>query len=111
MIKIIAMLSWPLESPLVFIAVTFYSGNDAYIEFKSEPDFSISFTIFIATYVLAVYDVLSLAIRKAIRFNFFNKFILMSVVTIGAFAIGSYWLPNLFPQSFELQPVHNYHES
>ncbi|WP_242670995.1 heavy metal translocating P-type ATPase [Flavobacterium aquidurense] len=31
-----------------------------------------------------------MAYRKAIRFDFFNEFFLMSVATIGAFAIGSY---------------------
>eukprot|EP01133_Synstelium_polycarpum_P012654 gene12654-14863_t len=46
--------------------------------------------IFGIAYLLAGYNVLALAFRKAIRFDFFNEFFLMSVATIGAFAIGSY---------------------
>jgi Cd2+/Zn2+-exporting ATPase len=46
--------------------------------------------IYGVAYLLAGYKVLNLAFRKAIRFDFFNEFFLMSVATIGAFAIGSY---------------------
>jgi Cd2+/Zn2+-exporting ATPase len=41
-------------------------------------------------YGLAGWKVLRLAFRKAIRADFFNEFVLMSVATIGAFAIGEY---------------------
>ncbi|RZM18128.1 MAG: cadmium-translocating P-type ATPase, partial [Pedobacter sp.] len=50
----------------------------------------IQLVIFIPAYLLSGYNVLNLAFRKAIRFDFFNEFFLMSVATIGAFAIGSY---------------------
>jgi Cd2+/Zn2+-exporting ATPase len=46
--------------------------------------------IFAVAYLLAGYNVLLLAFRKALRFDFFNEFFLMSVATLGAFAIGSY---------------------
>ncbi|MEQ7799452.1 heavy metal translocating P-type ATPase [Pedobacter sp. ASV1-7] len=46
--------------------------------------------IFIPAYLLAGYNVLNLAFRKALRLDFFNEFFLMSVATIGAFAIGSF---------------------
>lgn len=46
--------------------------------------------IYIPAFLLAGYKVLDLAWRKAKRFDFFNEFFLMSVATIGAFAIGSY---------------------
>lgn len=46
--------------------------------------------IFGVAFLLSGYNVLNLAFRKAIRFDFFNEFFLMSVATIGAFAIGSY---------------------
>lgn len=52
--------------------------------------FPVNLIIFGAAYLLAGYNVLNLAFRKAIRFDFFNEFFLMSVATIGAFAIGSY---------------------
>ena len=41
-------------------------------------------------YLLAGYKVLDLAWRKALRLDFFNEFFLMSVATLGAFAIGEY---------------------
>ena len=46
--------------------------------------------IYIPAYLLAGYNVLDLAIRKALKLDFFNEFFLMSVATIGAFAIGSF---------------------
>ena len=41
-------------------------------------------------YLLAGWDVLKLAFRKAIRGDIFNEFVLMSVATLGAFYIGEY---------------------
>jgi Cd2+/Zn2+-exporting ATPase len=41
-------------------------------------------------YLLAGRSVLYLAFRKAIRGDFFNEFVLMSVATLGAFYIGEY---------------------
>jgi len=54
------------------------------------PEFPINFIIYAVAYLLAGYNVLYMAWRKAKRFDFFNEFFLMSVATIGAFAIGSY---------------------
>lgn len=58
--------------------------------FAYVPEFPINLIIFSIAYLLAGYNVLYMAWRKAIRFDFFNEFFLMSVATIGAFAIGSY---------------------
>lgn len=58
--------------------------------FKFTPAFPVDLIIYVAAYLLAGYNVLLLAFRKAKRFDFFNEFFLMSVATIGAFAIGSY---------------------
>jgi Cd2+/Zn2+-exporting ATPase len=44
----------------------------------------------IVAYLLAGHNVLRLAFRKMLRFDFFNEFFLMSVATLGAFAIGAY---------------------
>ncbi len=58
--------------------------------------FHISFTPYIDPLIygiallLAGYNVFDLALRKAKRFDFFNEFFLMTVATVGAFAIGSY---------------------
>jgi Cd2+/Zn2+-exporting ATPase len=61
-----------------------------------ELGFQITFSNFISlciygtAFLLSGYQVLNLAYRKAKRFDFFNEFFLMSVATLGAFAIGSY---------------------
>jgi Cd2+/Zn2+-exporting ATPase len=54
------------------------------------PEFPFNLIIYAVAYLLAGYNVLFMAWRKAMRFDFFNEFFLMSVATIGAFAIGSY---------------------
>ncbi|SCY25284.1 Cd2+/Zn2+-exporting ATPase [Flavobacterium caeni] len=58
--------------------------------FKFVPKFPVDLIVYLVAYLLAGYNVLYMAWRKAIRFDFFNEFFLMSVATIGAFAIGSY---------------------
>ncbi|OYU55405.1 MAG: cadmium-translocating P-type ATPase [Chitinophagaceae bacterium BSSC1] len=52
--------------------------------------FPVDLIIYMLAYLLAGYNVLKLAFIKAKRFDIFNEFFLMSVATIGAFAIGSY---------------------
>lgn len=76
----------PLLSSLAILAVmlTLEFG------FKFTPEFPVDLIIYGVAYLLAGYGVLDLAFRKAKRFDFFNEFFLMSVATIGAFAIGSY---------------------
>lgn len=54
------------------------------------PEFPFNLIIYSAAYLLSGYNVLYMAWRKAKRLDFFNEFFLMSVATIGAFAIGSY---------------------
>ncbi|WP_158798058.1 heavy metal translocating P-type ATPase [Pedobacter sp. L105] len=46
--------------------------------------------IFGFAYLLAGYDVLKVAFKKALKLDFLNEFSLMCVATIGAFCIGSY---------------------
>jgi len=58
--------------------------------FKIQPANFIQLIIFGIAFLLSGYNVLNLAFRKAMRLDFFNEFFLMSVATIGAFAIGSY---------------------
>lgn len=50
----------------------------------------IQLAIYVPAYLLAGYEVLKLAFIKIKRFDFFNEFVLMSIATMGAFAIGSY---------------------
>lgn len=77
---------WPLLTALVVILVMMI------LEYGFHTRFSnlLQLCIFIPAYLLAGYNVLELAFRKAMRLDFFNEFFLMSVATIGAFAIGSY---------------------
>jgi len=58
--------------------------------FNLHLSLAISLPVYMSAYLLAGYNVLFLAYRKAIRFDFFNEFFLMSIATLGAFAIGSY---------------------
>lgn len=58
--------------------------------FKIEFPKLTSLIINAIAYLLAGYKVLDLAFRKALRGDFFNEFVLMSVATLGAFYIGEY---------------------
>ena len=77
---------WPLLSSLAILLVMLVLE----FGFKFKPVFPVDLIIYVIAYLLAGYIVLNLAFRKAKRFDFFNEFFLMSVATIGAFAIGSY---------------------
>jgi len=77
---------WPLLTALLILIImlTLEYG------FKWQPPFPVNLIIFLVAFVLAGYNVLGMAWRKAKHFDFFNEFFLMSVATIGAFSIGSY---------------------
>lgn len=77
---------WPLLSALLILVIM----QVLELGFKIHLPVFLALPIYIAAYLLAGYNVLFLAYRKAIRLDFFNEFFLMSVATIGAFAIGSY---------------------
>jgi Cd2+/Zn2+-exporting ATPase len=77
---------WPLLTALTIVVVMMVLEYGFHITFNN----LIQLLIFIPAYFLAGYNVLNLAFRKALKFDFFNEFVLMSVATIGAFAIGSY---------------------
>lgn len=57
---------------------------------KYVPPFPMDLIVYGVAYLLGGYNVLWMALRKVRRLDFFNEFFLMSVATIGAFAIGSY---------------------
>lgn len=77
---------WPLLTSLAIVVVMLVLEYGFNITFNT----LIQLIIFVPAYLLAGYNVLDLAFRKALRLDFFNEFFLMSVATIGAFAIGSY---------------------
>lgn len=76
----------PLLSALLILAVMLVLDYGFHIR----PANFIQLIIFGIAFLLSGYNVLLLAYKKAINFDFFNEFFLMSVATIGAFAIGSY---------------------
>lgn len=77
---------WPLLSALLILVIM----QVIELGFKIHLQLPIALPIYSIAYLLAGYNVLYLAYRKAIRLDFFNEFFLMSVATLGAFAIGSY---------------------
>ena len=77
---------WPLLLAIVLLFVML--GLVYGIEYI--PKFPFNLIIYAIAYLLAGYNVLYMAWRKAKRLDFFNEFFLMSVATLGAFAIGSY---------------------
>src|SRR6218665_204471 len=81
---------WKSHLPLLSGLVILFGMLTLEYGFGYIPPFPAGLIIYLAAYLLSGYNVLLLAWRKALRFDFFNEFFLMSVATIGAFAIGSY---------------------
>lgn len=77
---------WPLLTALLVLVVM----QLLELGFTVELNAWMSLLIYSVAYLLAGYPVLYLAFKKASRLDFFNEFVLMSVATIGAFAIGAY---------------------
>lgn len=82
--------SWIGHLPLLIALLVVVTMMVLEYGFDKKFNNVIQLIIFIPAYLLAGYNVLNLAFRKALRLDFFNEFFLMSVATIGAFAIGSY---------------------
>lgn len=81
---------WKSHWQLLLAIAILFSMLTLEFGFKFVPAFPINLIIFGIAYLLAGYNVLYMAWRKALRLDFFNEFFLMSVATVGAFAIGSY---------------------
>ena len=77
---------WNLLAALFILAVLLVMEYG----FKITLPKPLAFVINATAYLLAGYSVLRMAFRKAKRGDIFNEFVLMSVATIGAFAIGEY---------------------
>jgi Cd2+/Zn2+-exporting ATPase len=77
---------WPLLTALLVLAVMLILEYG----FKVVPPFPVNLIIYFAAFILAGYNVIGMAWRKAKHFDFFNEFFLMTVATVGAFSIGSY---------------------
>lgn len=81
---------WNEHLPLLAAIAILFTMLGLEYGFEYIPEFPINLIIYAVAYLLAGYNVLYMAWRKASRLDFFNEFFLMSVATIGAFAIGSY---------------------
>ena len=81
---------WKSHLPLLSLLAILLMMLVLEFGFKYKPAFPVDLFIYAIAYLLAGYNVLGMAFRKAKRFDFFNEFFLMSVATIGAFSIGSY---------------------
>jgi len=77
---------WPLLTALLVVVTMMVLEYGFHIRFSN----LLQLGIYLPAYLLAGYNVLELAFRKALRLDFFNEFFLMSVATLGAFSIGSY---------------------
>lgn len=77
---------WPLLISLAVLAIMTLLTYAFNIQFST----AVQLAIYTPAYLLAGYNVLILAFRKALRLDIFNEFFLMSVATIGAFILGSY---------------------
>jgi Cd2+/Zn2+-exporting ATPase len=82
--------SWVGKWPLLSAFVVLFVMQLLELGFKVHVNLWLSLLIYGAALLLAGYPVFQLAFKKASRFDFFNEFVLMSVATIGAFAIGAY---------------------
>ncbi len=76
--------------PLLFSLIILFIMLLLQYGFGFIPPFPYNLIIFLVAYLLAAYHVLYLAYRKALHFDIFNEFFLMSIATIGAFSISSY---------------------
>ncbi|MDB5021492.1 MAG: cadmium-translocating P-type ATPase [Pedobacter sp.] len=81
---------WRTQAPLLVALFILVVMQILELGFQLRLNNYVSLFIYGAAFLLSGYKVLDLAYRKAIRFDFFNEFVLMSVATIGAFAIGAY---------------------
>ncbi len=82
--------AWLVHWPLLVSVATLIITQILEFGFHITFNLTVSLIVFGIALLLAGYNVFNLALRKAIRFDFFNEFFLMSVATIGAFAIGSF---------------------
>jgi Cd2+/Zn2+-exporting ATPase len=77
---------WPLLTALLILLIM----QVLELGFKLNSPILIALPIYLIAFLLAGYQVLYLAWKKAMHFDFFNEFVLMSVATTGAFSIGAY---------------------
>jgi len=77
---------WPLLTALLILVVMLTLEYGFNFKFNT----AVEFLIYGTAYLFSGYQVVQLAFRKAMHLDFFNEFVLMTVATVGAFAIGSF---------------------
>ncbi|OJZ13270.1 MULTISPECIES: heavy metal translocating P-type ATPase [Sphingobacterium] len=81
---------WITQRKLVMALVILLTLLLLKYAFKISLPFGISLTLNSVAYLLAGIPVIQMAFRKASRGDIFNEFFLMTVATLGAFAIGEF---------------------
>ena len=81
---------WKSHLPLLIALAILVFMQILELGFKLKIETYISLPVYGLAFLLSGYEVLGLAYRKALRLDIFNEFFLMSVATLGAFAIGAY---------------------
>lgn len=81
---------WKSHLPLLTALAILLIMQILELGFQLKIETYISLPVYGLAFLLSGYEVLALAYRKALRLDIFNEFFLMSVATIGAFAIGAY---------------------
>jgi Cd2+/Zn2+-exporting ATPase len=81
---------WTSHAALLFALFILVVMQVLELGFQLHLNTLVALTIYGSAFLLSGYQVLGLAYRKALRFDLFNEFFLMSVATIGAFSIGAY---------------------
>ncbi|WET70870.1 heavy metal translocating P-type ATPase [Sphingobacterium sp.] len=81
---------WITQSKLLMALVILLTLLLLKYAFKISLPFGINLTLNSIAYLLAGIPVIQMALRKASRGDIFNEFFLMTVATLGAFAIGEF---------------------
>jgi Cd2+/Zn2+-exporting ATPase len=81
---------WTSHAALLFALFILVVMQVLELGFQLNLNAFVALAIYGCAFLLSGYQVLGLAYRKALRFDIFNEFFLMSVATIGAFSIGAY---------------------
>lgn len=81
---------WIVQSKLLIALVILILQLLLKYGFKTTFPFGVALVLNVTAYLLAGIPVIKMAFRKAKRGDIFNEFFLMSIATLGAFAIGEF---------------------
>jgi Cd2+/Zn2+-exporting ATPase len=81
---------WKTQLPLLAAVTILVVMQILELGFRLHISSYLRLFIYGTAFLMSGYQVLGLAYRKALRFDIFNEFFLMSIATIGAFSIGAF---------------------